>query len=463
MTEQPKSTKIAISHTRNLSTGILPINALPVEVLAHIFHLVLQEPCRFHQSSEDGDNSIIFPRFPDYLAQVCSLWRQVAFDCPQLWRHIDLTRNDRWYEGLFARARKHEYLVDQPWIELHIAEEDGRPFGFKDCDDEPHDYQELQGFASSISSRMETLEMVVLEGFGPFHRCLLSGLLRDAQRPALKKLVLWSGGEHRNTFIIPFDIERHEMADEFSDFAVNMTEDELARGYSTIDVLHGRGIFPSWSSTAYHGLVDLRLLSTYCWSNIEEREIVSILKSSPGLRILHFGLEIRDLTLDTEHVTPVDLQGLQVVKLFSYNGDDMYPSGILRLLAPGTKPLRLSLEGEFKPNDTWITELDGFFLRSRVAKFYANTSIPPLSLLLCYAANLDLRQVNTRGWTSFPGTSPVFTSSKLGLVCGQPPDLAHVLPFGDWLTGEELSEAFPAVKTLRGSARDPTADWDILD
>ncbi|KAH7332617.1 hypothetical protein B0J17DRAFT_678310, partial [Rhizoctonia solani] len=71
------STKIAISHTRNLSTGTLPINALPAETLAHIFYLVLQEPCRFHQSSKDGNNTTIFPRFPNYLAQVCPLWRQI--------------------------------------------------------------------------------------------------------------------------------------------------------------------------------------------------------------------------------------------------------------------------------------------------------------------------------------------------------------------------------------------------
>ncbi|KDN33136.1 hypothetical protein RSAG8_13775, partial [Rhizoctonia solani AG-8 WAC10335] len=153
--------------------------------------------------------------------------------------------------------------------------------------------------------------MVVTGGFGPFHRCVLESLF-SYNDSILKKLVFHSGGEHLDAFIVPFSFELGDLDREFNNFALNLTERQIGRGFSTINTLHTHGIFPSWSSIAYHGLVDLRLLSTSYWSNTKEAQIISVLNSSPGLRIIHFGLQIQDSDPDVKHVPPVYLQDLQV-------------------------------------------------------------------------------------------------------------------------------------------------------
>ncbi|KAH7332635.1 hypothetical protein B0J17DRAFT_632269 [Rhizoctonia solani] len=171
------------------------------------------------------------------------------------------------------------------------------------------------------------------------------------------------------------------LGEEHKRFGVALTEDQLGRAFSTGNILHARGIFPSWSGTAYHGLVDLRLRSTPCWSHIEEAELISILKSIPRLRILHFGLEVWNPVPDAEQ--------LQVVKPFSSNNNGVHSNSVLPLLAPGPKPLRLSLGGAFKLDDALNAELDGFFVRSRVTNFYAKESIPPLNLILRHSNHLE--------------------------------------------------------------------------
>ncbi|EUC58585.1 F-box-like domain protein, putative [Rhizoctonia solani AG-3 Rhs1AP] len=436
--------KVTMRRARNYNSGLATINALPSEVLTRIFYLVLDRPCRFYRPS------------------------------------------------LINRADVYKDRIGRMPIELHVAE-------VRDYEEKSWDYGYLCDFLHDISPRVETLEFVATGGFGPFHRAVFSGLLIKGNSN-LKKLVLSSRGQHHNTFIYPASLDRLVLDDTFRDFRLDLSEPDFARGFSTINVLHARGIFPSWSSTAYHGLVDLRLLSTSQRSHIEEVQIRSILESSPGLRILHFGLAIENSAPETTHVTPVHLNDLEVVKLYSSSksrGQQHFTS-MLRLLVPGQKPLRLSLEHSFRHEmaDTMVAELDRFLTRSTVAKFHSQALAPPPSILLQHSAHIECVILTSfyPYWNSKTRPCPeqlgglvssgrfhslrlrksyLYESDLQALLALYPSGIVLEKSFvfhdeyegseGTMLSEEDISAVFPGVTIALELMGDPTADWDILD
>ncbi|KAH7332605.1 hypothetical protein B0J17DRAFT_632245 [Rhizoctonia solani] len=320
--------KVIINRARNYSTGLAPINSLPPEILAHIFHMVLPQPCNLHLLPDNNNEN--FPRYPDYLTQVCSLWRKTAIAFRSLWSHIDLSS----YEPSYTR----DSILD------------GTGPNHKD----------LYKLVSRISSRTGTLVFVVTANWKSFHRTLFNQVLFD-RSPAVTKLVMRSDHNHFNTFICPSKFNPGNLDQNSARFRLDISGRYVERGFAPLKVLHLRGIFPVWSSTAYHGLVDLRLLSTAEWSYIREAQLITILKSSPKLRILHFGLDIRSSAAGVTEEAEVNLQDLQVIRIFttspSYPGKHLHPSTLLRLLAPGSKPLRLCFNGHYKPEDGSVIEL----------------------------------------------------------------------------------------------------------
>ncbi|KAH7335639.1 hypothetical protein B0J17DRAFT_667197 [Rhizoctonia solani] len=355
------------------------VNSLPPEILIRIFHIVVAEPCELGLLLSDNNQHC--PRHPDYLAQVCTLWRRIAISSRSLWYHIDLSPNKPHAGDLVTRADT--YLVragDLP-IELHIAVKDTWHF----------EYDELYRLISLASGRTVSLELNLEGPFRVFHHDIFGLLFR--QRPALTKLVLRSNSDYCNNFLVPNSFDTTMTEEDLWPLELDSTEEDIERSFTLITVLYLRGIFPLWSSAAYRGLVDLRLLSTGTWSHIREAELIAILSSSPGLKILHFGLEIRDATPPIRRVNPVKLQDLQVVKIFPdidiMTRTTLCPGSLLQLLAPGTKPLRLSFEGFYIHDAPTLNELERFLTRSRVTRLYTQAVLPPLNLLLRHSNNME--------------------------------------------------------------------------
>ncbi|CAE6538302.1 unnamed protein product [Rhizoctonia solani] len=476
------------SYPRNHSYNLAPINTLPPEILIRIFHLVLAQPCNLHLLVSNGEK--YYSRCPDYLAQVCALWRRIVVPSCSLWCHIDLSLYYPCSEALVARAGAHAARAGELPLELHIAVDDNRS----------SEYNKILPLILRIAARVESLEFVLTGGFLGFHRRLFNLLL--GQRPILTKLGIRSNGNYSNNFIVPDSYDRTRLEGHFWPLKLDSSEDELESSFAPLTVLHLRGVFPLWWSTAYHGLVDLRLMSTDKWSQIKEIELMTILMSSPGLRILHFGLAISHKTHTTTEVTPVYLQDLQVVKIFpdSAGGKNLLPDDVLRLLAPGAKPLRLSFADYYITDPFLVMELEQFFAQSRVTRFYTRAVFPPLSTLLRYSAQLEqvvlddfasnscdilpCPWVNVDGLASLPRLRSLhITRSALferelrllleccpdGIVlnsCNVDHDNDNGRPALTTLTTMELSELFPTVRTtshILYPSEDPTADWDILD
>ncbi|KDN44961.1 hypothetical protein RSAG8_05134, partial [Rhizoctonia solani AG-8 WAC10335] len=93
--------KVAITRARNYLSGLATINSLPPEILTRVFQFVRAQHCDLHKLPSDKKH---YPRYPDDLTHVCSLWRQIAISCCSLWSHIDLSPYDPCYGGLLARA-----------------------------------------------------------------------------------------------------------------------------------------------------------------------------------------------------------------------------------------------------------------------------------------------------------------------------------------------------------------------
>ncbi|KAJ1300280.1 hypothetical protein OPQ81_005107 [Rhizoctonia solani] len=477
------------SHAPSYSPGTALINTLPPEILIRIFHLVLASPCNLHRIS--SGTSPHYPRYPDYLAQVCSLWREATISNCSLWCHMDLSLEETCYQRLTTRAERHLARAGTLPIELHITA--SKNF---DLSSTPCDFSDLYELVSRISGRVETLEFAS-KYFQDFqHELFVRILLGQQSQSIFKRLVARSGTNDSHFPITPSSSEPGDLDQEFRPFMLNLTEGQIENSFAPLTMLHLHGIFPIWSSKAYHGLVDLRLLPTNARISLKEAQFRTILEASPGLRILHFGLFIRDSSPDTEKITRVHLQDLRVVKVFPdypLAGENLCPSKVLRLLAPGTKPLSLSFEDYYIPSNTLLLEMERFFAISRVTRFYTRVVFPPMSLLLRHTSNLQLVVIDH--FESFSEDEVFFTEPQVDESASLPhlrslhiarsilsegdlhmlfeccPD-GIVLYSCDFISTrrklfdtERLSHDFPTVRVTDHNLyawEAPTSDWDLI-
>ncbi|CAE6440197.1 unnamed protein product [Rhizoctonia solani] len=485
--------KRSISRARNYSSSLAPVNTLPSEILIRVLQLLVAEPCGIVLFDPDYPEHHP-PRYLDRFVQVCSLWRTTALSTPLLWCHIDLTLYGLYRNGFISRAFTYADRAGDLPIELHVG---GK--SFNDVDDIYNIYDRLSMLFFVVSDRVETLKLDipgVLEGL---HHIIFRDLF-SRRASNLTKLVVHSRGS-RNAFFCANYADAAEMDEGYGKCGLDLSEDILEDGFAPITVLHLRGIFPRWWSTAYHGLVDLRLLSTASLSRIRETDLLRILGSSPGLRILHFELEISHSTPATGRVVPVHLSVLQVIKIYprdpAHDAGCLNPAHLLRLLAPGSKPLRLFLGGYYQPTSGSDIELAKFFSRAKVARFCIQETFPPMRLLLRNAPHLEqvildafvcynrvdippawlqlddlaslprLRSLHiTRSYLFEREFRLLFQCCLAGIMLHSSHVSGNNSIMDSTLSQEELLQAYPTVKIsdrVVGPFDDPTADWDIFD
>ncbi|CAE6369934.1 unnamed protein product [Rhizoctonia solani] len=478
--------KVTIRRARNYSLGLAPINSLPAEILSGIFQLVSPQRCDLHELSSDKKH---YPTYPENLTHVCSLWRRIAISCCSLWCHIDLTSYEPYYNALVERAETHSARAGQLPIELHVVDD-----VHSHIKRLPPGYDQLDKFISRISARVKTLNLFLENNVWGFLCSVFDTVLLN-QHPILTKLIVRtenypSASIYASTYTSsPPDIEDQ-------DILLDLTEDQIESSFSPLTALHLAGIFPSWSSTAYHGLVDLRLSSPDGRSSVEEAQLISILTSSPGLRIFHFGLLIGSTT---DEVMPVYLQDLQVVKIFLNIRSSGYtcPSKVFRLLAPGPRPVCLSLGGSALDSLLFEWELEKFTDRSTVTSFHTCSVLPPMRILLRdhNIEHVIFDNQEKSSWRGFEFHPPYWQLLEMGW----PPlqslhltrssiseyDLCRLLEYcptgivlyschvyrdeGPEFTefdAQALADAFPTIKNYDHPPYpldDPTADWDHLD
>ncbi|KAJ1300317.1 hypothetical protein OPQ81_005138 [Rhizoctonia solani] len=505
---QPKIQQVetTVRRVRNRLFRITPMAALHPEILAHIFDLVAK-PCDLRviaaedfdpesptcsDQSEDRnadprsglerrryrtwqlDN---FPTHLDHISRVCSYWRRVAINSPSLWTHIDLIPHKSLHRELLARAEMYIARAHQLPIELHAV--DSNPLAYNRAI--------LSQFLSLIRDRVKSLDIHVTHSWRQFHFLVLNGIFSD-RTPYPTVLT-------QLTTSFPM---ADDDTDEFIDWFIDNND-----GFRYLTVMHLHGLLPLWGSAAYHNLVDLRLTSPTDerWTHIPEENIRNILEASPGLHILYFSLQITGQPRDDESAIPVSLNNLEVLNISTYRCNEdpvLRPGDILRLLAPGFKPLRLSIwhspkDGDFDDHGFSLEELIGFFKRSNVTKFSAKYACPQLDKLLCYAPNLEDLAFEScmfgwQGTNLFRRGSPVKSSlnslvlyhcspslDQIELLLQEHPAEQLLLCRCDWDYIEdssgvrspvrqvsELLERYPTSKLIIQPSN-PTVHWDMID
>ncbi|KAG8751423.1 hypothetical protein FRC11_009402 [Ceratobasidium sp. 423] len=372
---------VASSQTHSTATGrqmnhraIPPINKLPAEILADIIRIVVYcAPC-----CKEGGQLTSGPvlRYPDVLSHVCSHWRQVAVHSRDLWSHIDIAA----WATSGSRAMTFLDRAGQSSLRFHlVAHLDLERQGSENPVD-------LVPFLAPIMSQLESPEFTPrINELIKTHTSALSICLAACTAGNLTELVIRiiDGNQISGPIFIKarvrarhYAIETAPPIDEIGPWPIwvdmNIPEEHLEDILRGITVLRLCQVYPRWTSSAYCGLVELRLLAGALPSvKIAESQLVDILRSSPKLRILHFNLRITDVAeLDIPITDPIALRDLEVLNL-----DWMQASGIeifLRWLAPAPKLSQFSLHLTDNETDFGYPATEAFLVGSNITMVHTN-------------------------------------------------------------------------------------------
>ncbi|EUC59674.1 F-box-like domain protein, putative, partial [Rhizoctonia solani AG-3 Rhs1AP] len=390
----------AISLVRNTMPTVVPINALPEEILSRIFHLVTYgEPCKFHHTYE-------YPAYPTLLTHVCSRWRQAAINSPTLWSHIDLSSHGfrgsgEPHERHLAHAKTYLARAGQAQLDIHVAED--FPHGLY-----VHDVR-ISDFLIPLASRMRSLEIhIELESDNRpdayksgYTLCddILSCCLIICTPGTLKHLMIAPKGDGNGSFIQSRDVPEDTIVGDWSPKStldIDMKEQELEGLLFPITRLRLSGRFPHWSSRAYHGLTELRLYPHGSITRIPDFQFTTMLAESPQLEIFEFGL---DIDRSVSRPPPVHMNNLRVLVI---NTDAL--NAFLPLIALGPQPIAVSLT---KPRSLYLTgrtlvkkhpQVGPFLSSCNITDFYARDfeTLLEISYLVDSMPNLRTLALNIR-------------------------------------------------------------------
>ncbi|KAG8728938.1 hypothetical protein FRC12_021387, partial [Ceratobasidium sp. 428] len=231
---------------------------------------------------------------------------------------------------------------------------------------EPDYIRKLTRWLAPVAKRIYSLELsedstpVVLNA-------TLCCWLEHGVPGTVRELRLWapSSDRHKLKYIQP-----RSRSDVPVPWRINLSATELDAFLEPITVLYLDGKFARWDSHAYRGLTHL-LLSD---SSIKEDQLIGILSNSPQLRSLTYTLLIKHKKLRKFPPPPVNLPNLETLVLRTLRNTDLW--AILRLLAPGPKPLTLSLTVwmSYRSYDFAETpEARAFFQRSNIQACHLDT------------------------------------------------------------------------------------------
>lgn len=352
--------RVDINQAINCNSTVVPISALPSEMLTRIFHLAL--PSRLHECKYK------FPLYPDMLSHVCSRWRQVSIGSCELWSHIDFTILPVFRREHLARAEAFAARAGQLLLHVHIIDRVIRGRAY------PNPITALVPFLNSVSPRMHSLELVTKYAFREYYFPILQSCFANGVPGRFRQLIISEYSQCAVEKGVHGFIETAEGPIHSGSLPLNISRNSLEDFWLPITELQLSGLYPHWTSKIYHGLVELHL---HCWQNpsvhMTESQLVGILTSSPQLRALRSNLRIEDPVVNDTPILPVRLDDLEILKLRSLPYNQL--GNFLQWIAPGSKPLQLSLslpdDAKSSPTYCLDTKVRDFFRRSNVTKLFA--------------------------------------------------------------------------------------------
>ncbi|KAG8744111.1 hypothetical protein FRC10_010792 [Ceratobasidium sp. 414] len=346
--------RAAISVARNRSPKLAPINALPREVLSHIFHLVVTSefwygsPVDAEYESGSTNNKIELPEYPGNLSTVCSFWHQLVENTPILWSRIHLVVSGSSTDAFFARASHFIKRAANTPLFICIHEPEGL-------------YRDLEQLASWLAPVASQIHYLEAAGSSTTPETLDSALgcwFEHGAPGATKELSL------QNTLYVQPNLIEPVPGPNPRLLQFNVSSERFADFLRPVTLLRLNGVFLPWNSQAFCGLEHLQLANGF----ITEAQFIAILSENARLRTLAFGLEIVEAKPRAVLQAPVHLPELEILNLNIMLAPTAIWS-VLRLLAPSTRPLRVA----FKAGETdqfyelaKAGEAQAFFQRSNV-------------------------------------------------------------------------------------------------
>ncbi|KAH7337690.1 hypothetical protein B0J17DRAFT_663831 [Rhizoctonia solani] len=350
--------KTAIKVTHNYAFTITSINRLPTEILTRIFHI-----------TRGLDPSSVY-----HIALVCSRWHTIALQSPSLWTRIDFHPHfsKSFYPSL-SRARTHVLRSGEMPIDIHVSAISKRP--------KENYYDEPMGSLCKLAApRMESLEMD-LGGFN-------SHELSNSTHSAITNLFLYCNPgllTKISTFFEHFGFLTSDPAGPGAwAMKLGVESFHLEAILASVTILHLTGLYPPWTSRAYHGLVELRLITSPSGhDSIPERQLINILQSCPRLRILHTSLQITQRMEENLSIS-VSLPELEVLQVDSEGGwgDNLGYLELVRFITPGLQPLSFTMQcSGLQLIESSKAHTKAFLERSNVTQFHADHVPRPFDLL----------------------------------------------------------------------------------
>ncbi|KAG8727384.1 hypothetical protein FRC11_013330, partial [Ceratobasidium sp. 423] len=333
-------------------------------------------------------------KYPERLSHVCIRWRQVTFSSRKLWVHIDLSPYRLLNDGLVPRAEAYAERSGQLPLYLHVHGPTNSRFGTPD-DPCPID------FIASVAAHTRSLDLDIHYEYADFHSKVLETCLKDCVPGVHTRLIVREAegnGSYHSKLIRakggkPTEDESH-VKPLLLDLPKQNLEDILLRSVTLhLDGLH--------LVSSYHGLT----------SYISKTQLRDILKPCPQLCILEFGLGINNKS-DAGSVKPIRLNKLSTLAL---DRDLENWEAFLRLIAPGSNPLHLSIAWD---SETYDEEIESYAMVDEFTDFFTHSKITKVTLtgsdtcfrafdILKYAINVQELALDEVYWQkSFEGGVP---------------------------------------------------------
>ncbi|KAL5633787.1 hypothetical protein ACGC1H_005846 [Rhizoctonia solani] len=373
--------RAVLAATRNHVSFIVPISRLPDDILIHIFQLVTTEHIgRSHDI--DGKISHRSLGYPMLLTRVCSRWRRVAMGSTRLWLHIDMPSYVSCDEVAVARVKERINRAGKCPLDLHMVE--------PDIDSHPAptlaSLVPVSQLLAPISHRIRSLDcklgkpirtLQCPESNARRYSLVLSTFLGHTAVGALERLAINLENVFPGYTSQHYFMEASESSQSPGTLRVptgnivfvSTPPDELESLLFSVSNLELKGLYPRWTSKAYHGLVELRL-GAFNGVSIPETDLRAILSSSPKLRHLDVGLKITRLSRDLDD-SPVLLEELETLVIGQRGLEEL--GSFLRFIRPGSRPLSIYLDKSGKcssypdiPRVPFDARIQAFFARANV-------------------------------------------------------------------------------------------------
>ncbi|KAG8793237.1 hypothetical protein FRC12_003454 [Ceratobasidium sp. 428] len=325
-----------LAATRNYSARLTRVNALPSEILARIFAFSKT----YKYCIDDG-----YWR-PDNFTSVCVYWRQVALAATNLWTHVDIGPTTPYdlTELLLDRSK------DTP-IHVHVIESGET----SDTDEDSYAYiceriaEEVMAQLEPHIHRLRTLQIMVHSADGEIIPAILNewSTLDDVGAPVSLSV---ARPYSKRVLLIPIEE------------GPPYNRENLLLAFNSV---HLDCVKFDWASSAYRGLIDLRL--SFCRHvRISMPQLFNILSSCPGLHTLKLAkLRVNHVENWTQP-DPIAMGHLKTINLTRMEIGST--SSLLSLIALPDFYTELGIE--VTPTGSIDNRLVDFFTRSKLATLY---------------------------------------------------------------------------------------------